>query len=117
MPHKSCKNCRCNDRLIWRLCPSPASGLMSRQAEVTLPFQGAREQIGDASAGTDHLRAIVGPAAERHFDRAGIRAAGGGGADLARWPDPDAAESDAGVTAGCEPAADRRRCRAVVSRP
>src|SRR5712675_564239 len=41
-----------------RLCPAPRR--MSRQSEITLPFQRALEQIGDASAGTDHLRAIIG---------------------------------------------------------
>src|SRR4029453_3555364 len=104
---------RCsNNRAINTL---PRSAPMSRQAEITLPFQGAREQIGDASAGTDHLRAIIGPAAKRHFPLSGIRAAGGGGADLARGPNSGAADGDAVVAEGCEPAADRRCSRALVS--
>src|SRR6478736_7167344 len=106
------RDCCNNNRAIDTL---PRSARTSRQAEITLPFQGARKQIGDASAGADHLRALIGPAAERHFDCAGIRAADRGGADLARWPDSCAAEGGAGVAARCASAADRRRRRSMVS--
>ena len=42
---------------------------------IALPFKGSG-QIGDASSGADHLRAVVGPAAERDCHCAGLRAAG-----------------------------------------
>src|SRR5258708_23531109 len=94
--HKCCKNCCSNNRTVgtFALVRSNES-----TTEITAPFQWALEQIGDASAATDHFRAIVGPAAERDFHCAGIWAAGRDGADLARWPDALAADGDAGVAA------------------
>ena len=70
-------------------------------AEITLPFQRAREQIGDASARTDHLCAFLGPPAERDRYGARFRAAGRTRACRACRQDAEAADGDAGAAARC----------------
>jgi hypothetical protein len=78
--------------------PSPSLET-ARQFEIALRFQGDLAQIGDASTGTNHLRAFVGPAAECNFYCAGFRPAGRGCAYLARRQDAGAADGDTGAVA------------------
>ena len=58
-------------------------------------------QIGDASARPDHFCAVVGPAAERDCDCAGLGSAGRNSADGAGRKNAVAADGYPGAAAGC----------------
>src|ERR1700726_3366220 len=106
---RQCRNISAYGRFAW------AGFAIWRWIEITLPFQGARRQIGDASTRADDFRAVIGPAAERHCHRAGVGTAGWAGARRTGWQDAAAADRDASPAARYERAADRRCGGAVVS--
>src|SRR5438876_1015918 len=84
----------------------PGSWARLSWTEIAFAFSKAPRQIGDASEGSDHLRLVVGPAAERDCYRprigTGSRASVGG----ARRKNAGSEGCDPSVAPRCRPTAD-----------